>query len=625
MTRAKPLLSNWIAPLAAVAAMYFLFQWIAAEAFGVAVRPAAYAADLALHLVLGGALLAMSRNRWAFLALMAVLMLLLHVGNAIKLAILGGPIMPDDVLAVRSLLLLLQGWWLALAVGFLMLLAGALAIAINLRPRRAWAGAGVLAALVLAVFWRPEATVAAMDARFGNVVWNQSGNYLSRGPLVHLVQEGARYAARGDAVPDLARVAEAAERLRPSIHMAALTETVEPVHADLQLRREPYRNVHVILLETFWDPSVLEAAKFSRDPFDERFRALWKASGNTRALVPVFGGYTANSEFEALCGFPVTQDWVFFEARLRNKSPCLPRALQELGYTTLASHPNVAAFWNRVNAYDRAGFNLYWSAKDFRLDDMNGDFLGDASLYAQVLEKIDPLLETETPTLNYIVTFFGHLEYPLNESRPKMVEVRGKGVDPVVERYANTVYYKSKELMAFLDELRARDPDAVIVLFGDHLPFLGGNFDAYAQSGVLAASRDAFNDEMFRDQYSTPLIVIDGRNGPLKLGAVPLYRLPSIVLALLDQQQASPMDLTRMPRDMVVRPLPGLNVVLTPDGGVSACRGLPSDGEVCEDAARWLDAVGTVGADLFYGRQHVLKQQLMPDMPAGGLTADLRI
>jgi phosphoglycerol transferase MdoB-like AlkP superfamily enzyme len=565
----------------------------------------------------------MARNRWTFLLLMTAIMALLHIGNAIKISVLGGPLMPDDTLALRSLLLLLKGWWLAAAVGFLVVLAVALALALNLRPRRARIAAGILAALVAIVALRPAQVTAVMDHRFGNVVWNQHGNYLSRGPMVHLLQESARYAARGDAVPNLDKVAMAAQSLRPLVHMAVLNDRSVPEPA--YMARRERRNVHVILLESFWDPSVLKEADFSRDPFDKDFRALWEETGNTRALVPVFGGYTANSEFEALCGFPVTQDWVFFEARLRNAAPCLPRALGDAGYTTLVSHPNIAAFWNRVNAYDRAGFNLYWSAKDFKLDDMNGEFLSDASLYRQVLGKIDPLIETGTPTFNYILTFFGHLEYPLNADRPNVVKVRAPDADPVVERYANTVYYKSRELMAFLGELRRRDPDAVIVMFGDHLPFLGGNLQTYAKSGVLAQSRADFDDRMFRDQYSTPLIVIDGRNGPLKLGSVPLYRVPSIVLSLLGQPQPSVMDMTRMPANMVVRPLPGMNVVLTPDGTVSACRGVPGDHAVCAEAKDWLAAVSTIGADLFWGKQYVLRDDLVPRAPNGRQSAGLNI
>ena len=231
------------------------------------------------------------------------------------------------------------------------------------------------------------------------------------------------------------------------------------------------RNIHIVLLESFWDPSELKKAHYEQNPLAPDFRKLWKSAGYSHALVPVFGGYTANSEFEVLCGFPVTKDSVKFERQLLNAVPCLPHLLADKGYRTVVSHPNVPVFWNRINAYRNIGFQTYWSKQDFLLDDMNREFLSDASLYRQVMEKISGSLDTKQPILDYIVTYFGHWNYPLSESRPNKVSSRSKVEE--VSTYANTVYYKSRELMAFLDQLRQRDPDGIIVAFGDHLPYLG--------------------------------------------------------------------------------------------------------------------------------------------------------
>ena len=128
---------------------------------------------------------------------------------------------------------------------------------------------------------------------------------------------------------------------------------------------QPQRNLHMIVLESFWDPMVLTASKLSADPIDPAFRELWAEAGQSHALVPVFGGYTANTEFEVLCGFPVNRDRVFFEGSLRRDVPCLPNHLADAGYRTLVSHPNSASFWNRINAYRRIGFETYWADKDF--------------------------------------------------------------------------------------------------------------------------------------------------------------------------------------------------------------------------------------------------------------------
>ncbi len=81
-----------------------------------------------------------------------------------------------------------------------------------------------------------------------------------------------------------------------------------------------------------------------------------------------------------LCGFPVNQIAVKFEFSMLRDVPCLPRILSQLGYRTVASHPNVAGFWNRYTAYERLGFETFWAQDEMDMSDSNGPFLADRSL-----------------------------------------------------------------------------------------------------------------------------------------------------------------------------------------------------------------------------------------------------
>ncbi len=597
---------QWAAALGLVALWYFAAQAAMAAFVGVAPGPRARTHDLVAHLAVGAVLFARARNLVRFAVAATVLFTAFTVANALKVAVLGGPIMPDDFVSARNLFLLLDGWQLWAIAAMVAAPLGLLAWMFAWRTPRAWVAVASVAVATAAVLAHPEPTLRTLDARFGDWVWNQRGNFEARGLPVHLVQEAVRSRVRRDVAPAADEVGDVLAALggyRPG-------KLVRVANAGI-----PLRNVHMIVLESFWDPKPLKAARLSADPLDPAFRKLWAATGHATVLSPVFGGYTANAEYEALCGFPVIQDAVFFEGRLRRDAPCLPRHLAEAGYASYASHPNAASFWNRVNAYRRIGFDTYWSERDFALDDMNREFLADASLYRQVLERIGPELDGPTPVFNYVLTYFGHLDYPLNERRPKVI--RSKDGNPHVEAYANTMYYKSRELMAFLAELRRMDPDAVIVVFGDHLPFLGRNFAGYTDSGLLAASRGEFDDKMFRTLTATPLVVIDGRRGPLKTGEVPMYQLPALILELLGDRRDSVMKLTaRTPDAARIRPLPGMHVVL--DGKkVKACRdGESSDaGEACAASRAWLEAVTTLQRDVFSGAQHALRP------PAGLRTA----
>jgi hypothetical protein len=170
------------------------------------------------------------------------------------------------------------------------------------------------------------------------------------------------------------------------------------------------------------------------------------------------------------------------------------------------------------------------------------------------------------------------------------------------------MYYKSRELMSFLEQLQAQDPDGIIVLFGDHLPFMGENFAGYADSGVLASKRSDFSDEMFRFYVSTPLIIIDGPRGPVKTGNIPIYEIPGLLLALLHLNGSTIMDYTQSPNGMRVRPLPGLHIDVLADGSIEVCKEPPYS-TACEVSTRWLQNVLTVNDDLFIGQQFTRRQR----------------
>jgi hypothetical protein len=274
--------------------------------------------------------------------------------------------------------------------------------------------------------------------------------------------------------------------------------------------------------------------------------------------------------------------------------------LADKGYRTIASHPNVPVFWNRVNAYKRLGFQNYWSLQDFIQDDMNREFMSDSSLYRQVLDKISGSIEAKQPILDYIVTYFGHWNYPLSESRPNKISSSSKVEE--VSAYANTAYYKSLELMAFINKIRKRDPESIIVAFGDHLPFLGENFAGYVESGLLTANLSDFTPAMFKTYVSTPMLIIDGKRGAIKFGSLPLYQVPKLLLDLLNFNDHSILDYAAPLPSLRVRPLPGLHYNILADGTVDMCKEPPFS-EDCQLTSRWLENVSVVSNDLFMGSQ----------------------
>lgn len=577
-------------PVFSTTLFYVLYYLISMIKFDVQILPVAIPFDFSLQLLFSYILFALSKRVWIFLIIQALVMGILYIGNAIKISFFGGPIMPDDIFALRSLLLILEGWRFFAAAIPLAAIASLILYNFSMRHWSAYLASLAIIILFMTVVNQPTMILDPIDKHTGNSVWDQRSNYLWHGATVYSLQETTRFFALSDKPPDMDSVQEAAKSL--------LNNAPKPLENHESFKP---RNVHVVLLESFWDASRLKKANYNQNPLSPEFRKLWKTAGYSQALSPVFGGYTANSEFEVLCGFPVTKDNVKFERQLTNEVPCLPHILADKNYRTVVSHPNIPVFWNRVNAYHNIGFQKYYAKDDFVMDDMNREFLADSSLYRQVLEKISDSLASKQPIFDYIVTYFGHWNYPLSESRPNKITSQSKVEE--VTSYGNTVYYKSRELISFIEQLQKIDPDSIIIFFGDHLPFLGENFAGYVDSDMLTANRSDFTADMFKFYVSTPMIIIDGQKGALNIGNLPLYQVPKLVLDLLHYNEPTIMDYTSIP-DKRIRPLPGLHFTLPSNGigAVELCKEPPVS-ETCQATSRWLKDILVVSNDLFIGKQ----------------------
>jgi phosphoglycerol transferase MdoB-like AlkP superfamily enzyme len=593
---------RWAVPILSTVGLYAIAYVICWAAFGIKVVETRVPYDFGLNLLLALLVFSVSRRVWPFLMLQSLYFAVFYVASSFKIAMLGRPIMPEDVHNLGALIEILGTLgWVAIALP-LALLVGLLIFNLKFRARPAQAGWALLIALPLSAASDPSPLSNSLDKFFGNTPWDQRENFIWRGGALHLAQESLRALAVRRPEPTKEEVAAAIQR-----RAAASSGVVEPL--------VPFghrRNLHIILEESFWDPTILDKAGYSADPIDPRFRDLWRQSNLTQGLSPAFGGQTANAEFEVLCGFPVNQIAVKFEFSLLRDVPCLPRILNELGYRTVASHPNIAGFWNRYNAYERLGFETFWAQDQLDMSDSNGPFLADRSLHRQVREKLQAT-DDGRPVLDYIITIDGHWMYDAGDKRPPVLTSQSKIKE--VGDYANMLHYKTRQMMDGIEAIRRDDPDSVIVLFGDHLPMLGRKFAGYVESGLLPDNFGAFTKDQYDFSAATPLLVIDGRNGPIDLGRIPMYRLPSIILRLLGEERQTIFDLVQVPGSVVPRPLPDILVTYQDGTPQDLCKDA-TDSTGCAEAAAWLADALLLDQDLFAGSQHALK--MLDRAPSAG-------
>ncbi|MBA3014211.1 MAG: LTA synthase family protein [Proteobacteria bacterium] len=295
------------------------------------------------------------------------------------------------------------------------------------------------------------------------------------------------------------------------------------------------RNVHLVVLEGFIDPTLFKNAKYTKDPFHPSFKKL---AGNKMgfSISPVVGGKTSQAEFEVLCGVPAFEELtgVEFNGFTGAQAYCLPGQLRLAGYQTIASNAYNPSFFNTPNAYQGIGFDEIYFPREYvngsdtylsrgdTKDEM--EYMFDSELFSQNLEFITPLLldKDRPPLFNYVLTVYGHFPHLLNEQkRPPVLKMLSPFKDPQLERAANQIFYRSKAVADYVSQLIELDEQSLIILISDHIP--PGQFGrkSYKKLHYLDNTDESL-------QMNRILIIEDGK--AKKHATIHHYDVPAMVM-----------------------------------------------------------------------------------------------
>lgn len=306
--------------------------------------------------------------------------------------------------------------------------------------------------------------------------------------------------------------------------------------ASIQSHLKP-RNVHLIVLESFLDPRLFKDLKFSQPPvhpdFEKRFGDKLGLS-----ISPVFGGATAQAEFEVLCGVPAFEKLssVEFNVFTGSAAHCLPGILSDLHYRTIASNAYKPNFFNAIPGYEGMGFKElqfpveFYSAAPSYLhfgDPGVEEYLFDDDLLSQNLAFVKAHLQEhpDQPMLNYMMTIYGHTPHLLDPvKRPEIIQTTAPYADDHLQRSANQFYYRTQALAHYVEQLIALDKNSLIILISDHVPPLRNGPNTFNALHYM-------NDVEHGMYYNRVAIIENGQ--AVKYAPIHHYELPDVVLNYL--------------------------------------------------------------------------------------------
>ena len=192
-------------------------------------------------------------------------------------------------------------------------------------------------------------------------------------------------------------------------------------------------NVIVIMNESLSDLSVLPGVESNMDamPF---LRSLTDNTIKGYAYSSVFGGTTANSEYEFLTGNTTAflpAGTVPYQMYVSDGDPSLVGQMEALGYTTIAAHPYRSSGWNRPTVYADYGFDEVYFESDFQdRAYMRGDartgYVTDRCDYENLIRWYEEKEEGQ-PLFLFNVTMQNHSAYQMAWTNlPKEVSLTGE-------------------------------------------------------------------------------------------------------------------------------------------------------------------------------------------------------
>lgn len=317
--------------------------------------------------------------------------------------------------------------------------------------------------------------------RITNRVWDNALNVRRNGLLVSLVLNARSLlmkAPEGYSEVAVLRALESAGGESPTtVDRDDVVDGLDSVETDDRM------DVILYMAESFWDPTQL-GIPLSRDPMPFVRQAM-KERTSGELIAPVFGGGTANTEFELLTGIPMAfmpGGSYPYQHHVHRPLPSLVSEFKEHGYRTVALHPFHKWFWSRETVYPFLGFDSSQFLDSFDNARRDGPYVSDEALVDRVLAELD---SSSDPTFVFAITMSTHgpFDYePVGEPLVSVEEGLSATAAKALSNFASAIARADAAFERLTSELEKRERPALVVFFGDHLPPLQAQ-GVFAESG----------------------------------------------------------------------------------------------------------------------------------------------
>lgn len=262
-------------------------------------------------------------------------------------------------------------------------------------------------------------------------------------------------------------------------------------------------NIIAIMNESFADLSVIGNFSTNTD-YLPYFNSLSKNTIKGNLHVSIFGATTPNSEWEFLTSNSmafVPKRTVPYQQYVLRKSYSLASILKEQGYITKAIHCYHPQGYNRNLAYPRLGFDNFYSMNELKDLELIREYPDDLSTYKNIIDLYENKGKDEK-LFNFTLTMQNHGSYTDEQFQNTVLAENGEY--PKLNQYLSLIKIADESLKYLLDYFSKQEEPTIIVLFGDHQPYVEDEF----YSSLLSQKYEDINSkEAAENKYITPFMI----------------------------------------------------------------------------------------------------------------------
>lgn len=234
---------------------------------------------------------------------------------------------------------------------------------------------------------------------------------------------------------------------------------------------DPKPSIIVIMNESFTDFSVLGNDVQTEEALLPYTSSLKENMVRGYVYSSVYGGNTANSEFEFLTGNSMAflpSGSVPYQQYLSENQYSLLTFLHSAGYRCIATHPFAASGWNRPSVYSWFGFDETSFIDDYPNIDIVRKYVSDREMYEYVARRYEARDKKEGFFL-FGITIQNHGGYTYVNYEPTVSLSYPKRY-PEAEQYLSLANLSDQAVEYLIDYFSDVPDPVVICFFGDHQP-----------------------------------------------------------------------------------------------------------------------------------------------------------